>query len=68
MAKQKQRSKTASANFKDVRTSVGQALKKRSKAPKRISSSRAADVTAEINSQFAQVQSLYTIVRICAVY
>lgn len=61
MAKQrKQRSKCSSAGLKNSRQSAAkQAVKKRSNGPNRISKDQVADVTAQINSQFSQVQTLY---------
>ncbi|KAI1796491.1 hypothetical protein LXA43DRAFT_1090048 [Ganoderma leucocontextum] len=61
MAKQrKQGSKASSSNLKNAReTAAKQAVKKRSKGPNRISKDQVADVTAQINSEFAQVQTLY---------
>ena len=57
--KLKKRPKSSSTSLKGSR-GAKQAVKKMSKGPKRISSSQAADFTASINSQFAQVQSSYT--------
>ncbi|EIW62721.1 uncharacterized protein TRAVEDRAFT_26338 [Trametes versicolor FP-101664 SS1] len=54
-------SKVSSASSREGRQSAAkqmQASKKRSKAQARISRGQAADVTAQINGEFAQVQSL----------
>ncbi|EJF65153.1 hypothetical protein BD309DRAFT_973530 [Dichomitus squalens] len=57
---QKQRPKTSSASLNTARQSAAkQAVKKRVKAPSRISKDQVADATAQINIQFAQVQALY---------
>ena len=66
MAKQqKKRAKNSSISLKNARQSAAkQAMKKRSKAPSRISKEQVVDATAQINSQFAVVQALYA--QVCA--
>ena len=66
MAKQqKQRAKNSSISLKNARQSAAkQAVKKRSKAPSRISKDQVVDATAQINTQFAAVQALYA--QVCA--
>ncbi|OJT08814.1 hypothetical protein TRAPUB_320 [Trametes pubescens] len=57
----KHTSRASSASTKEGRQSAAkqiQVSKKRSKAQARISRGQAADVTAQINGEFAQVQSL----------
>ena len=56
--KLKKRPKASSTSLKESRRAAAkQAARKMSKGPKLISSSQAADLTASINSQFAQVKS-----------
>ena len=66
MAKQQQqRAKHSGTSLKNARQSAAkQAVKKRSKAPSRISKDQVVDATAQINSQFAAMQALYA--QVCA--
>ncbi|KAI0356137.1 hypothetical protein OH77DRAFT_1401340 [Trametes cingulata] len=60
--KHKQKPKTSSAKLKEAQQAASKQLqtaKKRSKAQSRISKGQVAEVTAQINGEFAQVQSLY---------
>ncbi|KAI0371171.1 hypothetical protein BV20DRAFT_1051912 [Pilatotrama ljubarskyi] len=58
----KSKPKTSTTKLKEAHHAASkqlQAAKKRSKAQARITRSQAADVAAQINGEFAQVQSLY---------
>ncbi|KAI0633428.1 hypothetical protein C8Q77DRAFT_1056967 [Trametes polyzona] len=59
---QKHKAKASTGTSKEARQAAAQQLqtsKKRSKAQTRISKSQVADMTMQINGEFAQVQSLY---------
>ncbi|KAL7281319.1 hypothetical protein ACG7TL_004628 [Trametes sanguinea] len=62
MAKHQRQQKQKSKHSTDARQAVARqihATKKRSKAQAKISKSQVADVTDQINGEFAQVQSFY---------